>query len=627
MKKILAALPAVLVATIANAFAADAVRLRDTWNLADMYASESAWNDDVARVEKDLGTFAKCRGKLGSSAGKFRECLDLEYDILQRSSKLGTYASEAQSGDGANAAFQSMSTKAGNLGSRIAEETAFVAPEILAIGKARLDAFFRQEPRLAVYRHIIDDTLRSAPHTLDAKGEKLLGIFSLTQGDAGNAYQIFVTSDMPWPTIQSGGKEEKLSEPAYEKAREAADRAERKKAFDTFFGTWKQFESTLGTLLYNDLKENLVVAKARNYPDSMTAALDSNNLPRAVYDALIRSANANLPTLHRYFRLRAKMLGVTDMRYYDLYPPLVKSDRKFPLDEGISMMLAAVKPLGEDYVEAMKKGVDSRWMDVYPRPHKQSGAHMAGSAYDAHPYVLQNYVDNYDSVSGMTHEWGHAMHSYFTNRTQAFANSNYATFVGEIASTLDEHLLLDYALKHARNDEERLLYLGSALENLRGTFFRQAMFGEFEEKIHEIADRGEPLTGADFTRIYGEILRRYHGEARGVMKIDDLYCVEWAYVPHFYYDFYVFQYATSVSASALFADRILKGEPGALEKYRHLISAGASDYPYELVKAAGVDLATSAPYDALAARMNRIMDEIEAILGSEPFKREKGTEH
>ena len=614
MKKILAALPAVLLATVGNGFAADEVRPRDTWNLAEIYANESAWNDDVARIEKDLATFGKCRGKLGSSAKKFRECLDLEYAILERSSKVSTYASESQSDDSSNPSFQSMNAKAGNIGAKISEETAFVAPEIIAIGKAKLDGFLKQEPKLAVYRHVIDDTLRSAPHTLDAKGEKLLGIFSLTQGNAGNVYQIFVTSDMPWAEVKTDGKEAKLNQPQFEHEREAADREERKKSFDTFFGTWKAFESTLGTLLYSDLKENLVVAKARNYPDTMTAALDANNLPRGVYDALIKSANANLPTLHRYFRLRARMLGIADMRYYDIYPPLVKTDKKYPLDDGVALMLAAVKPLGDDYVEAMKKGLDSRWMDVYPRPHKQSGAHMAGTAYDVHPYVLQNYLENYDSLTGMTHEWGHAMHSYYSNRTQAFANSNYATFVAEIASTMNEALLMEYMLKKAKTDEDRLFYLGTALEGLRGTFFRQAMFGEFEQKIHEIADRGDPLTGADFTKIYGEIQRRYHGEAEGVMKIDDLYTVEWAYIPHFYYDFYVFQYATSVSASALFADRVLAGEPGALEKYRRLIAAGASDYPYELVKAAGIDMATSAPYDAVAARMNRIMDEIEAIL-------------
>ena len=614
MKKSLAAFPLLaLLATFGNAMAAEE-RERDRWNLADIYASQEAWNADVARTEKDLATFVKCRGKMGASAKKFRECLDLEYDVLQRSAKLSTYSQESEASDSANPAFQSMNQKAQVLGSKISEDTAFVAPEILAIGKARLDGFFKAEPKLAVYRHIIDDALRSAPHTLDAKGEKILGIYSLTQGNAYNAYNIFVTSDMPWASVKSDGKDEKLNQPVFEHEREGANREERKLAFDTFFGKWKEFESTLGTLLYSNLKENLVVAKARNYPDSMTASLDANNLPRAVYDALIASANKNLPTLHRYFRLRAKMLGVTDMRYYDIYPPLLKSDRKFPLDDGIAMMLEAVKPLGPDYVEAMRKGVDSRWMDVYPKPHKQSGAHMAGTAYDTHPYVLQNYIGNYDSVSGMTHEWGHAMHSYYSNKTQAFANANYATFVAEIASTMNEELLLEYALKNAKSDDDRLLYLGSALENLRATFFRQAMFGEFEQKIHEVVDRGDPMTGADFTKMYGEIQRRYHGEAQGVMKIDDLYTIEWAYIPHFYYNFYVFQYATSVSASALFADRVLKGEPGALEKYRRLISAGASDYPYELVKAAGIDMATSAPYDAVATRMNRIMDEMEAIL-------------
>jgi oligoendopeptidase F len=276
-------------------------------------------------------------------------------------------------------------------------------------------------------------------------------------------------------------------------------------------------------------------------------------------------------------------------------------------------MLAAVKPLGDDYAAEMKKGVDSRWMDVYPRSHKQSGAHMAGSAYDTHPYVLQNYIGNYDSVSGMTHEWGHAMHSYYSNKTQAFANSSYATFVAEIASTMDENLLLDYALKNAKDDDERLLYLGSALENLRGTFFRQAMFAEFERDVHARVDRGEALTGAKLTQIYGEILRRYHGDKEGVVKIDDLYTVEWAYIPHFYSAFYVYQYATSIAASALFAEAVLKGEHGALERYLKLLSSGGSDYPYELVKAAGVDLATPAPYQAIVARMNRIMDEIEAI--------------
>jgi len=333
-----------------------------------------------------------------------------------------------------------------------------------------------------------------------------------------------------------------------------------------------------------------------------------------VYDALIKSTNENLPTLHRYFRLRAKMLGVSEMRYYDIYPPLISGGREYPIDEGVRMMVEAVAPLGPEYVAGMKKGLADRWMDVYPRPKKLSGAHMAGDAYDVHPFLLINYNDNYESVSTIAHEWGHAMHTYFSNKAQAFPNASYATFVAEIASTTNEALLLDYALKTAKTDDERLLYLGSALEQLRGTFFRQAMFGEFEQKTHELVDKGEPLSGEALSKIYGDILRRYHGDAQGVVKIDDLYTVEWAYIPHFYNAFYVFQYATSISAGSLFADDILSGKPGAREKYLKLISSGGSDYPYELVKAAGVDMATRAPYDAVSRRMNRIMDDMEAIL-------------
>ena len=302
------------------------------------------------------------------------------------------------------------------------------------------------------------------------------------------------------------------------------------------------------------------------------------------------------------------------MRYYDIYPPLVHGDFKFPLAQGRQLVIEAVAPLGRDYVQAMTNGLDKRWMDTYPRPRKLSGAHMAGQAYDVHPYVLMNYNDDYESVTTLAHEWGHAMHSYLANRAQPFVTANYATFVAEIASTFNEAMLHDRMLRAAKTDDERLYYLGTALENLRGTFFRQAMFAEFERDIHARADRKEPLTGEVLTRSYCELLKRYHGSADGVVAIDDAYCTEWAYIPHFYNAFYVYQYATSIAASSLFAQRVVGGEPGALERYLGLLKAGGSNYPYELVKAAGVDLATPAPYQSLVARMNRIMDEIEAIL-------------
>jgi oligoendopeptidase F len=612
MKKTLIALG--FAAISGNALAAED-RPQDHWNLADIYKDEAAWNADYAKVQSDLKRFEGCRGRMGSSAARLRECLDLEYAIQQRSAKLSTYSAERAAEDTGDAARQSLDQKSNVLGSAISEATSFVSPEILAIGKAKIDGFFKAEPGLAVYRHVIDDVLRTAPHTLDAKGEKILATFSLTQGDPFNIRKIFADAEMPWPTVKlSSGEEVKLTNTAFQKYRESTNRDDRKLAMDSFFARWKEFEGTYGTMLYSTLKEHSVYAKVRNYPDSITAALDANNLPRSVYDALIRSANANLPTLHRYFRLRAKMLGIADMHYYDIYPPLVHSDLRFPIDEGKQIVLAAVAPLGSDYVAAMRHGMDNRWMDVYPRARKDPGGHMAGTAYDVHPYLLVNYQDNYESLTTIAHEWGHAMHSYYSNRSQAYANSNYATFVAEIASTLNEALLLDYVVKHAKSDDERLFFLGNALEGYRATFFRQAMFGEFEAKVHAVVDKGEPLTGEAFTKMYGEIVRRYHGDAQGVVKVDDIDANEWEYIPHFYYDFYVFQYATSVSASSLFADWILEGKPGAREKYLKLISSGASDYPYDLVKAAGIDMATSAPYDSMAARMNRVMDQIEAIL-------------
>ena len=592
-----------------------AERPQDRWNLADLYPTVQAWNDDVAKVEAQLPQVAACKGHLGDSARRFKECLDLQYDVLRRYLRLLVYANELQAEDTGKPESLALTQRNQVLGSKLTQATSFVNPEILAVGNARIDAMFKEEPALAIYRQPVDNILRNAPHTLDSAGEALVATFQLAARQSGSVYGIFANADMPWPTVTlADGTQATLDQAAYTKYREVANRDDRKKVMDAFFGKWKEFERTLGVAFYGNLKEDTVYTRVRKYPDSITRALDANKVPREVYDALIKATNENLPTLHRYFRLRAKMLGVQEMRYYDIYPPLVGGGREYSIDEGVKMMLESVKPLGDDYVAAMAKGVADRWMDVYPRPRKQSGAHMAGAAYDVHPYLLLNHNNDYASVSTLAHEFGHAMHSYLSNKAQPFATARYAIFVAEIASTTNEGLLLEHVLKTAKNDEERLLSLGSALEGLRGAFFRQAMFAEFEQRVHGMVDTGQSLTGEQLTKIYGEILRRYHGEAQGVVKIDDLYAIEWAFIPHFYNAFYVYQYATSIAAGSLFADAILAGKPGARERYLKLISSGGSDYPYELVKAAGVDLATREPYDALAARMNRIMDEIEAIL-------------
>lgn len=606
---------ALLLVTAASIAPAMAESPADRWNLADLYPSVAAWNADADRLGAQLAEFGGCKGRLGEAAARFKQCLDLQAEMTKRFLRMAVYAGERLAEDTGSAAQLELDQRADVLGNRLREAAAFVNPEILRVGRERVALFLGQDPSLAIYRYPLEQILRSAPHTLNDEGEALVAAFGLMNDAGGSTYSILTNADIPWPTLTlSTGEEVRLDASAYTKYREAANRDDRKRVMDAFFGTFKTYERTIGVTLYSQLKQDAVYSRVRKYPDSITRALDRNRLPVAVFDTLIAQTNASLPTLHRYFRLRARLLGVDQMRYYDIYPPLVHGNFRFPLALGRQLVLEAAAPLGQDYVDALRAGLDNRWMDAYPRPRKQSGAHVAGAAYDVHPYVLMNYNDDYESVTTLAHEWGHAMHSYLANRAQPFATAGYATFIAEIASTFNEALLLDRMLKTAQGDSDRLFYLGNALEQLRGTFFRQAMFAEFERSVHAQVDRGEVLSGEALSKTYCDILKRYHGAAAGVVAIDDRYCVEWAYIPHFYDGFYVYQYATSIAASALLAQRVNNGEPGALQRYLDLLRAGGSDDPYELVRKAGVDLATPAPYQALVARMNAIMDEIETIL-------------
>jgi len=601
-----------------SAFAASAPAQQDNpadrWDLTALYASDSAFEQDAGKLTAQLKELAACKGKLGASPATLKSCLDLYADARKRLSRLYTYASQTYDQDTGDSHGNELSQRAALLSNAFSQATTFIQPEVLALGTRRIDAMLARDKGLQLYRYQLNNILRNAPHTLDAAGEQIVAQFGLATGSAAAVYRTLANSEVPWPTVTlSSGQQVRLDQAAYTKYRGDDNRADRKLVFDAFFGKWKDYERTFGQTLYGQLKTDAAYAKVRHYPDSQSAALDADHLPPAVYQTLIAQTNASLPTLHRYFKLRARMLGVTDLAYYDIYAPLLKSDRTFPLAEGRQMMLDSVTPLGPDYVKALTSAASARWMDVYPRPRKAAGAYMNGDAYDVHPFVLLNYTDNYEAVSTLAHEWGHAMHSVLANKAQPSIYAPYSIFVAEIASTTNEALLLEHRLSVAKDDDERLLYLGAALEGLRGTFFRQAMFAEFEAAIHAKVDQGGSLTGAQMTAIYTDILKRYHGEAQGVMKIDPVYGLEWAYVPHFYNSFYVFQYATSIAAAQDFAQRILAKQPGALDAYLKMLSAGGSSDPYELVKTAGVDLATPKPYQALVARMNSIMDQIEAI--------------
>ena len=611
------ALIAILVCAALPVLAATADGQADAqrWNLADLYPSQAAWELDARMLEQQFTHVGRCSGHLGDSVLRFKQCLDLNADLLKRNARLASFAMQLRDEDTGATPGQDLNQRAELLGNRLQQATAFLSPEILRLGPSRIKAFVARDPSLRIYGHMLDDILRSAGHTLERRGEELVASFGNATAAASAVYSMLSDADMPWPRVRLGdGTEVEIDQTAFTKYRALDNRDDRKRVVDAFWATWKSFERSYGVLLYEQLKRDAVYAKVRNYPDSLAQALDANNLPLAVYDTLIAQANANLPTLHRYFRLRARMLGIAAMEYHDIYPPLVTGSLQYPIKLSLELMLQAMQPLGDDYVRAMEQGTRARWMDVFPRPKKRSGAYMNGAAYDVHPYLLLNHNDDYESLSTLAHEWGHAMHSYLANASQPFISADYPTFTAEIASTTNEVLLLEYMLKVAKTDEERLLYLGSALENLRGTFFRQAMFAEFERTVHAKVDQGESLTGEALSRIYGELLKRHHGDRQGVVKIDDAYAIEWAYVPHFYNRFYVFQYATSIAAGSMFARDILQGLPGARERYLKILRAGGSRYPYELVKEAGVDLATPAPYLALVASMNAIMDRMEAIL-------------
>jgi oligoendopeptidase F len=353
----------------------------------------------------------------------------------------------------------------------------------------------------------------------------------------------------------------------------------------------------------------------RKYDSVLESALDKNNIPMEVYHSLVENVNNNLDKFHRYLAIKKRVVGLDTLKYSDMYVLGVdKTDDKYPYERASEIILDSLQPLGKDYVETVRKSINERWIDVYPTPGKYSGAYCSGGGYDLHPFMLLNYNEKYDDVSTMTHELGHAMHSYFTNKTQPYPTSHYSTFVAEVASTFNEVLLGDKMLKDSKDQDQKLFLLLSYLDGIKGTLFRQTQFAEFELKMYELAEQGKPLTGDVFTKLYGDILKKYYGHDKGICQIDDLYTVEWAYVPHFYNYFYVYQYATSFTASAALAERVMNNEPGAVEKYLGFLSAGNSEYPIDILKKAGVDLTGSKPFDQTMDGMVRVMDQVEKIL-------------
>ena len=589
------------------------------WDLTNLYPSVEAWRaaqDDIAGRVADL---ARCRGELGESADRLADALDAVRGAEKELVRLYVYAFLEADEDRRVSEAQERRGEAAALMAEFDEAISFMAPEVLRVGATTIQQFIAAEPRLDKHAFGLRDTLRQADHTLSDESEAVLAATGAIRQGPERIYAMLSSSDLPFPTVTlSTGEEVRLDQAAYGRHRASAVREDRKLVFDSFWGAWRDYEATLGQTLETHVKSHVFEAKVRNFDSALDQALFGANIPAAVYRTLIDATHRHLPSLHRYFRIRRQMLGVDELRYYDIYPPLVVSDRVYRLDEARALALASAAPLGDDYLALLEEGLGGDWMHVYPQPGKAPGAYMYGSVYDVHPYLLLNFNGAYDDVTTFAHEWGHAIHTMLASRANPYETASYATFTAEVASTTNEVLLQEHLLAQDLPDEERLFHLGSALEGIRGTFFRQVMFAEFELAIHELVEQGEALSGARMSELYERLVRQYHGSGQGVLAYDADYAVEWAFIPHFYRNFYVFQYATSIAGGTMFADRLLTGDEAsraaARRDYLAVLSAGGSDYAYDLLRNAGIDLATDAPYDALIARMDRVMDEIEAIL-------------
>lgn len=588
-----------------------------TWNTADLYSTEDAWAEKAKDIATRIPKLADFQGKMGTDAKAFYTALDtimaLDLDLV----RLMTYASMRSDEDTRAGKPREMEQTSSDLAVKFTAAVSFMRPEILELGEEKVMGFVQAEPKLQPYKPWLEDILRYAPHTLSKAEEKVAAQANMMAEGPGNAYSIFTNADMPYPeVILSDGKRVRLDASAYTNFRASSNRDDRMKVFRNFWNKYKKFERTLGTTLSGHVKTHLFNKEIRKYNSCLEAALFDANVPVAVYKQLIADVHANLSTLHRYLKLRQRIMGVDQLGYEDLYAPIVKEvDLKYTPEEAMKLVLEAVEPLGKEYVDAVRTGYDNRWIDFIPTTGKKSGAYSTG-VFGVHPYQLQNFTGLYDEVSTLAHEFGHSIHTYLSDKTQPYPTHDYKTFVAEVASTLNENLLLNLMLKKTTDKATRLFLLGSHLDGLRTTLFRQTLFAEFEMLIHEMAEKGEPITGEKLSEMYLKLLKEYYGHDKGVCNIKDLYGIEWAYIPHFYYNFYVYQYATSITASSMIAANIRSEKNGdaAREAYLKMLSSGSAKYPIDLLKDAGVDMTTSEPFNAAIKEMNTVMDEMEKLL-------------
>lgn len=588
------------------------IPVEDTWRLEDIFATDQAWEEEFKNIQDSLPKGEQYRGKLGESADVLWDALQFQDEITERLGRLYTYSHMRYDQDTGNTFYQGMDDRAKNLYSQASSIFSYIVPEILTIEEEKLNRFMEEKEELTLYRQVLKEINLQRPHVLSAEQEALLAQASDVLSASSNTFGMLNNADLRFPSIKDeNGQEVELTHGRYTRFLESADRRVRKEAFEAMYQTYGQYRNTFASTLAGTVKKDNFYAKVRNYSSAREAALSANNIPESVYENLVGAIHDNLHLLHRYVRLRKKILGVDELHMYDLYTPLVKDVKmEIPYEDAKNYVLKGLAPLGEDYVSVLKEGFDNRWVDVHENRGKRSGAYSSG-AYGTNPYILMNWQDNVNNLFTLAHEFGHSVHSYYTRKNQPYQYGDYSIFVAEVASTTNEALLNDYLLKEIDDEQKRIYLLNHYLEGFRGTVFRQTMFAEFEHLIHKMAQEGVALTAESFTQTYYDLNKKYFGDD---IVIDEEIGLEWSRIPHFYYNYYVYQYATGFSAAAALSSQILEEGQPAVDRYLGFLEAGSSDFPIEVLKKAGVDMTSPEPIKAACKVFEEKLTELEQLL-------------
>ena len=583
-----------------------------TWNLGDMFESDEAWYKENEALKEMPGRIAAFQGKLGESAEMLLSFFRLEDEVELRLSPLYGYASCKNDQDQGNSVYQDMRGKAMSTFVAISSAAAFATPEIMAIPEDTLNLFFVAQPELETYRRSLYRIRRRAEHILTPAEETLLAAAGEMAQSPDNIGSVFRNADLKFPEVEDkDGVKHQLTGGSFVPLLESSDRVLRKNAFDAYYDRLGEFKNTIASTLDAEFKQRRFFAAARKYPNTLAAALDETEVPQEVYLNLIEAVHANLDKMYRYVSLRKKMLGVDELHMYDVYTPIVAdAAEKISYEQAKETVLEALQVLGDDYVELLKEGFNNRWIDVYENEGKRGGAYSSGNSRP-HPYVLLNHKDTLDSMFTLAHEMGHALHSYHSCKVQPVSTSEYVIFVAEVASTCNEVLLMRHLLAKTTDKKQRAYLINHFLDSFKGTVYRQTMFAEFELEIGRMAERGEALTADALSAKYHELNKLYFGPD---MVSDDGIALEWARIPHFFYNYYVFQYATGFSAAVAIANRILSEGETAVSDYKKFLSSGGSSDPISLLKIAGVDMSTPDPVNSALQLFGELVDEMEKLV-------------